>query len=141
MIKEFWTSFGQYMRPVRNSAGEITNWLNYKTGIKHIYFRMDASSGQAAIAIELHHPDVELRQEYFEKFEQLKTVLQQETGEEWSWERNAKDENGKIFSRIGAVMKQVSVFDRNDWPAIISFLNPRIIALDNFWNLVKDGFQ
>jgi hypothetical protein len=30
---------------------------------------------------------------------------------------------------------------RDDWPAIISFLKPRIIALDAFWSQAKYGFE
>ncbi|MFA6248901.1 MAG: DUF4268 domain-containing protein, partial [Mucilaginibacter sp.] len=36
----FWTAFGQYMGPVLSAEGLRTNWINYKTGVKHIYFRM-----------------------------------------------------------------------------------------------------
>lgn len=129
------------MRPVANSDGELINWINYKTGSKHIYFRMDADNNGASIAIELYHPDSETRKEYFEKFNQLKTLLLQLTGEPWNWQAAAIDENGKTFSRIGIEIPDISVFKKNDWPAIISFLKPRIIALDSFWNLVKDGFQ
>ncbi|MGZ8552516.1 MAG: DUF4268 domain-containing protein, partial [Chitinophagaceae bacterium] len=53
--KRFWTQFGQYMRPLPGADGETVNWLNYKTGIKDLYFRMDADSKQATIAIELRH--------------------------------------------------------------------------------------
>lgn len=129
------------MRPVANSDGELINWINYKTGSKHIYFRMDADSNGASVAIELYHPDSETRKEYFEKFNQLKSMLLQLTGEPWNWQAAAIDENGKIFSRIGIEIPDISVFNKNDWPAIISFLKPRIISLDSFWNLVKDGFQ
>jgi hypothetical protein len=31
--------------------------------------------------------------------------------------------------------------EEGDWPAIISFLKPRIIALDEFWENVKPGFE
>ena len=55
--KNFWTQFGQYMRPLRGATGEPVNWLNYKTGARHIYFRLDAGVNQATIAIELRHPD------------------------------------------------------------------------------------
>ena len=30
--KEFWTAFGQYMKPVPTEDGEKVNWINYKTG-------------------------------------------------------------------------------------------------------------
>lgn len=139
--KEFWTTFGQYMRPVANSDGEFINWVNYKTGSKHIYFRMDADNNGASVAIELRHPDAAMRNDFFEKFNQLKTMLHQITDEQWNWKATAIDENGKAFSSIGIAINNVSVFNKKDWPAIISFLKPRIIALDSFWNLVKDGFQ
>ena len=42
--QEFWTPFGRYMQPVLSSEGERVNWINYKTGAKHIYFRMDAGT-------------------------------------------------------------------------------------------------
>jgi hypothetical protein len=139
--KKFWTQFGQYMRPLSGADGERINWLNYKTGIKHLYFRMDADNRQATIAIELRHPDPELRKEYFEKFAALKKLLEQRTGEKWKWESLIIDEDGKQVSRIGTTSKEVNVFDTADWPAIISFLKPRILALDNFWNLVKETFE
>ncbi len=50
------------------------------------------------------------------------------------------DEDGKQVSRISSQLNMVNVFDMNDWPAIISFLKPRMLALDTFWNMVKDGF-
>ena len=31
--KNFWTSFGQYMRPLPNADGERVNWLNYKAAV------------------------------------------------------------------------------------------------------------
>lgn len=40
--QEFWTTFGQYMSPVLSAEGGKINWLNYKTGIKHLHFKMDA---------------------------------------------------------------------------------------------------
>ena len=139
--KEFWTSFGQYMRPILNADGEAINWINYKTGVKNIFFRMDADRTDASIAIEFHHPDPEVRSEYYNRFLQLKPMLEETLGEEWYWETAATDEYGKIFSRIIKRLDNVSVFKKEDWPSIISFFKPRILSLDNFWSLVKDSFQ
>lgn len=144
--KNFWTSFGQYMRPLRNADDDPVNpiairWLNYKTGVKHLYFRMDADKDRATIAIELRHPDPLVQQQYFEKFRSLEKVLQQTVGELWQWQLHHTDEDGKLVSRIGTQLTKVNIFDINDWPAIISFLKPRIMALDNFWNRVKDSFD
>jgi hypothetical protein len=139
--KNFWTGFGQYMRPIRNADDEPLNWLNYKTGIKHLYFRLDADNNQAAIAIEFRHPDPVPQQHYFEKFRQLEKLFHQTTGENWQWQLHTKDEDERLVSRISTQLKDVNVFNVNDWPTIISFLKPRILALDTFWTMVKEGFH
>jgi hypothetical protein len=139
--KNFWTSFGQYMRPLRSSGDEPVNWLNYKTGVKDLYFRMDADNNQATIAIEFRHPDLALQQHYFAKFQQLEKLFHQMTRENWLWQLDMKDEDGKPVSRISTQLKDVNVFNVNDWPAIISFLKPRMLALDAFWSMAKEGFE
>lgn len=139
--QRFWTSFGQYMRPVAGADGETVNWLNYKTGIRHFYFRMDADKKQARIGIELKHPDPAAQEEYFNQLVPLKKILEEQTGEEWSWQLHQWDEDGKPVSRISTVLSPVNIFNTDDWPAIISFFKQRIMALDAFWQLVKDGFE
>lgn len=139
--KNFWTGFGQYMKPLRNANNETVNWLNYKTGIKHLYFRMDANNKQASIAIELHHHDPVLRLEYFEKFRQLEKLFNETVGEKWDWQLYITDEDGKTVSRIATVLNGVNIFNSADWPLIISFLKPRVMALDSFWTMVKEGFE
>ena len=57
------------MRPLPGANGDTINWLNYKTGIKHLYFRMDADNDQATIAIDLSHPDRLVQQQYFEQLQ------------------------------------------------------------------------
>ncbi len=138
--QDFWTAFGRYMQPIRSSEGEEINWVNYKTGIKHIHFRMHAGKG-ASIGIEITHKDEQLRQQYFARFVQLKNIFRDVMKEEWLWMENAKDENDKPISCIYVEMKGVVIMNKGHWPQLISFFKPRIIALDEFWNLVKDGFE
>lgn len=139
--KRFWTNFGQYMGPIAGADGAKVNWLNYKTGIRHIYFRMDVENSNASIAIELRHSDEALRRHYFEQLQQLKGLLEQTTGEEWQWEPDQKGEDGNIITRISETIIGVNIFREADWPAIISFLKPRMIALDEFWVMVKDALE
>ena len=82
-----------------------------------------------------------LKKYYFEKFIALKKMFGQITEEKWNWESSAIDEDNKHVSRISATLKGVNVFNAADWPAIISFLKPRILALDTFWTSVKEGFE
>jgi hypothetical protein len=139
--KEFWTAFGQYMAPILSADREKINWINYKTGEKDIAFRMQADNNKAFIGIELIHKDFGIQQLYFEQFVQLKPIMEQTLEEEWNWLLHTHDENGKTVSRIYSEHLGVSIFKREDWPAMISFFKPRIIALDEFWSSVKYTFE
>jgi len=139
--QQFWTTFGQYMRPVLSANGEKINWINYKTGEKDIYFRMQADNKKASIAIELTHKDEGLQALYFEQFQQLKTLLHNTFQEEWIWQPHVSDEQGKNTSRIYTEINDVSIFKQSDWPQLISFFKPRMIALDECWSSAKYIFE
>lgn len=137
----FWITFGQYMKPVPNADGRRINWPNYRTGVKNIYFRMKAEQEFASIGIEIGHKDEELQELYFMQFKDLKNLLKNSLGEEWDWKLLATNEVGQPVSKIEKVLPGVNVMEESDWPEIIAFLKPRIIALDEFWDNVKPGFE
>lgn len=137
----FWTAFGQYMQPIDSADGQEINWTNYKTGINGLYFKMDVDNNSAAIAIVLAQSDAEARQICYNRLVRLKHVLHEVLGEEWHWQPVVTDEYGKLTSRIGTELPGVNICKHEDWPQIISFFKPRIMALDAFWSLVRDGFE
>jgi hypothetical protein len=139
--QNFWTAFGRYISPHLSSEGMRINWVNYHTGFKHVYFRMEAGTKKASIAIELAHTDTEIQEMFFDKFLYYKNIFSASVNEEWTWALHTSDENGKIISRIYTELQPANVYKQEDWPGIISFLKPRIIALDEFWNNVKEGFE
>lgn len=139
--QRFWTVFGQYMKPVPGANGEPVNWINYKTGIRNVFFRMEAAKDFAMVCIELRHTTEEERLRYFDQLLALKNLLHQSTGFEFTWQAAVADEHGQVISRISNTATGVSLLNEADWPAIISFLKPRIMALDVFWDLVKDAFE
>ncbi len=139
--QEFWTAFGKYMSPVLSAEGERLNWLNYKTGEKNIYFRMNADNKEAYISIELTHKDADVQALYFEQFQTLKALLHEALQENWTWKLYTKDEPGKTISCIYTEIENISIFKREDWPQLISFFKPRIIALDLFWSTAKYSFE
>jgi hypothetical protein len=102
---------------------------------------MEANSASASIAIEITHPDPAMRQEVFNQFFQLRDMLHEQLGEHWNWNASRINENGREAAVINTVKKEVSVFAQDDWPDIISFLKPRLIALDNFWSVVRPMFE
>ena len=138
----FWTAFGRYMKPVLSADSEEISWLNFKTGNKQVSIKMDVDSRQAYIAIVCHHPDPDRQHLYFDRFVQLKDIFYETLGEEdWTWQSIGTDEHGRSISTIHKELTGVNIFHNEDWPAIISFLKPRIIAMDAFWNMVRYPFS
>jgi hypothetical protein len=136
---QFWTNFGQYMKPIPGASGLPVNWINYKTGIRNIHFKMDVDTAKAFIAIEITHSQQEERLNCYHQFVALKKLLESTTAFNWQWNETLQA-NHQTISSISQELNNVNIFNQADWPAIISFLKPRIIALDEFWELVKDGF-
>lgn len=138
----FWTAFGKYMQPVLSADGMPVNWLNYKTGINGISFKMNAERDHAVIMIQLHNNNKGIRLSQYQQFTQLKNMLEEALGEDdWIWRENETDWFGKETSSISMLIEDVNVLDQRSWPAIISFFKPRIMALDEFWSMAKDAFQ
>jgi hypothetical protein len=141
-LKEaFWTAFGQYISPHPSAEGQKINWINYRTGIKYLHFKMHADHRSAFIAVELSHPDTEIQELLFEQFKSFKNILNSYLNEDWEWQLHSTDENYKPVSRICKPLTGVSIFRQEDWPALISFFKPRIIALDEFWNDAQHHFD
>ena len=139
--QQFWITFGKYMKPIPSAEGLPINWVNYKTGLKHIFFRMDVTQKEAMISIDITHPNYETRQLYFEQFNAFKLLFSEAIEEEWVWEEDSMNEHGASFSRISKTLTEVNIFNQAQWPTLISFLKPRIIALDGFWVDVKPIFE
>ena len=141
-LKEaFWTTFGQYISPQLSAEGQKINWINYKTGIKHLHFKMYADQRSAYIAIELSNPDLQIQELFFEQFISFKNILKSYLNEDWEWQLHTTDENFKTVSRIYRPLNDVSIFKQEDWPKLISFFKPRMIALDEFWNDAQHSFD
>jgi len=139
--QEFWTTFGRYLRPQLSADGEKVNWINYKTGVKYVYFRMEAENRLARISIEITHYDTGIQELFYEQFTELKTMLQTYLNEDWEWQLHHEDMEGKTISRIYTELPNASIYKRDDWPKLISFFKPRITALDEFWSVAKYNFD
>jgi hypothetical protein len=102
---------------------------------------MDVTQNSATISITIEHTEAGIRELYFQQFEELKTMLHESLGEPWQWQLQAYTNEGKVISRIHKELTDVSVFNREQWPALISFFKPRIIALDQFWENARYSFE
>ena len=139
--QSFWATFGQYMAPLSSAEGIKVNWVNYKTGISTITFKMDADNNTATISILLSHSDEGIQQLYFEQFLQLRRILEGTLQEEWTWQKPAMNEYGKPASRIYKQLADVNIHKKEDWPALISFFKQRLVLMDEFWSTAKYAFE
>ncbi len=137
----FWTSFGKFMGKHRSDDGKNIKWVNYKTGVKDVYFRLRADSKKAEIAIELQHKDEGIRELFYEQFLELKTVFTESIGE-WIWDKDIYNEQGQLISKIYlSFSEKVNVFDQDTWAKCFHFFETNLLALDEFWNTFDDIFK
>ena len=139
--QQFWIAFGKYMKPIPSADGLPINWVNYKTSVKNVFFKMNADQRKTTISIEITHQDEETRAIYFEQFKALKLLFSDAVNEDWAWEQSVLNEYGIPFAQISISLTGISIFNQKNWPEIISFLKPRILALDQFWVDVKPIFE
>lgn len=140
-LHAFWTAIGLYMKPVPPAGWDKVNWINYRTGLKHLYFRMDAARKQASVSIEMTDPISERRALLYRTFLLLKEDLEQITGSGWHWEQEAFNEFGQPMSRIYQEIPGVDVMNQADWPELIRFFKDQMTRLDAFWHLHRDFFE
>jgi len=129
------------MSPIPSAEGAKVNWVNYHTRLKDVHFRMDAGQKSAVIFISIEHRDADIQELYFRQFEQFSDLLHATLEEEWEWQMHESLGNGKVISRIYKELAGVSVFNKDQWPELISFFKPRMIALDSFWENAKYSFE
>ena len=139
--QEFWTALGQYMSPILSAEGERINWINYKTGEKNIRFIMQAENKTASVSIQLNHKDHDLQRFNYEKLLQLKKILHTVTGVVWQWQPLITDQHGCTISIVFVQQDDVSIFNKDQWPQLISFFKTNMIALDKFWCENKFAFE
>lgn len=140
--KLFWTSFGKYIGHNRTAAGHKGKWLNYKTGVKDIYFRMDVDKRTAKVCIDIQQNDPGIRELFFEQFKEVKTVFEDTTNtNEWIWLDNYTNSFNKEISRIYVEIENVNLYNKDTWNVIFPFLAKHLIALDEFWEEFKDLFK
>jgi Domain of unknown function (DUF4268) len=138
---DFWTAFGVYMRQHLSYMGPKQKWVNYHTGVKGIFFRLEADARLVQVAITLEHDDAGLRSLFFEQFAEMRRYLERETDLDWTWEDACMNADGKPIARISRSMAGVSLYNRADWATMFAFLEAGIVPLDRVWAECSEVFQ
>jgi Domain of unknown function (DUF4268) len=137
----FWTAFGIYMRQFPPAHDPKTKWVNYHTGIRGIYFRLEAGSGMVRVSITLEHSDPGIRALFYGQWEELKTILESASLQTWTWLPETYLQDGRAISRIYVEKGNVSIFSRPDWPEIFEFMSGALVPLDETWAECHEVFR
>ncbi len=138
--KEFWTTFGVYMKKYNKVYQAKVRWVNYNTKVKDIYFRLEVDKKKAFFSFDLQHKDDGLRELFYEQFTELKAVITDSFEDELTWEQQYETPYG-INSRIYTELEGVSVFNKNDWATIFPFLERNIVSAHDFWEDFGEIFK
>jgi hypothetical protein len=140
--QDFWTSFGVFMRKHPHTHHHKSKWLNYRTGVKDVYFRLEADKEEARICIDIQHNDAGIRELYYEQFTELRNVLHDAIGMEMIWiPRFTHPSTGKQMSRLYLEKTGLNMFNRADWGPLFLFFEGHYVALDEFWSDFKGVFD
>ncbi|NMM49982.1 DUF4268 domain-containing protein [Marinigracilibium pacificum] len=139
--KEFWTKLGQFMKPVPSADGLKVNWINYKTGVKGIRFKLDAKDKLAWCGIAVEHKDADISSLLFDQLVELEKMLESESGEEWILNAPGEYRYGIPQPGYYQVLEGVKIMNENDWPEMISFFKKNLIILDEFWSTANYAFE
>jgi hypothetical protein len=138
---EFWTAFGIYMRQHVPLYGTKQKWVNYHTGVKGIFFRMEVDTKSARVSITLEQADAGIRELFFDQWLEMRTYLEAETNAEWQWDPIHYLDDGRCISRIYRELENVNIFEKEDWQRIFAFLESCIVPLDSVWADCNEVFK
>ncbi|MBK9449570.1 MAG: DUF4268 domain-containing protein [Bacteroidetes bacterium] len=138
---DFWTAFGVYMRQHLPVADANKKWVNYNTGVKGIFFRLDAEPKFVRVSITVEHSDEGIRGLFYEQWLELRSYLEIESNAEWTWVREEFLPDGRPISRISRMQQGLSLYNRADWSSMFQFLESGILPLDSIWADCGDVFK
>ena len=139
--KLFWTSFGKFMKRHKSADFSKVNWMNYKTGAKDLYFRLEADKRTAKICVDLQMEDAGIREIYYAQFKEVQGVFHDLTGIEWDWNENFTNEYNVTLSRLSISIDKVNMYNKDNWQTIFEFYEKYLIGMDEFWVEFKDLFK
>jgi len=139
--KLFWTSFGKFMKRHKSADFTKVNWMNYKTGVKDLYFRLEADKRTAKICVDLQMADADIREIYYAQFKEVRGVFHDLTGIEWDWNDNYINEYNVTLGRLSISIDKVNMYNKDNWQTIFEFYEKYLIGMDEFWIEFKDLFK
>jgi Domain of unknown function (DUF4268) len=134
---QFWEEFKVFMSKHKSVSGKRINWLNYKTKIDSIYFRLETDKNTVRVCFDIQHKDSEIRAIIWEQMVELKKVLTDEMGI-GKWNNQAFNSTIPEFCRISWELENVRYLNSSDKEKIFLFFEDKLISFDRFYDTYQD---
>jgi hypothetical protein len=138
--EEFWNAFGLYMKKYNQRLGRV-RWVNYRSNVKDVFFRLDISPKRAKFSIEIQHADEGIRALFYEQFLELKAVIERKVGKDLIWEDQSFNNFNQPACSISCELENVSVYKKEDWQKTFQFFEKKMVGLHKFWEEFQEIFK
>ncbi len=122
--QEFWTSFGKEFP---------RKWLLYNTRMKELQLKFTFERKFAMVSLDISDEDELIQKYYYEKLQSLKHILETEYLKNVIFDEQYELPEGKTISRIYVILEKVSVYNKNDWSQVKTFLAKNMLQLEEFF--------
>ena len=120
--------------------GEKIRWVNYRTGLNSVRFKIEANKKSSSICIDIISSDEGVREVFFEQFEEFKILLSKKM-DTLNWEKKYRIDSGVYISRIYTELIGPSINKESEWGDIYRFFEKNLIALHDFWEISHEIFR
>lgn len=136
--QEFWITYGKRTALMPTDNGRKKKWILFKTGIPDLVFKFEAERKLARVCIDFEQKDLTKRVLFWEKFESLKTILNDSIPSELIWDEFYELESGKVISRIYCQLEGVSLYNKGKWPAMFDFFVENMTSIEEVYKDYSD---
>jgi hypothetical protein len=131
---EFWDTFGKLSKKKRKGKA----WILYNTKIKDFSLKFTAEQKFCSVSIDMEFKNTERRYLFFDNMQTLSSIFNQKFDNKLVWDRDFVLPNGKIISRIHIDKDGVSVYNKNVWGDMFSFLFDNMNKMEELFVEYKD---
>ncbi len=133
---EFWSTFKKYSKKHGKKK-----WIMQDTGINKVNLKFEFDNKKARVGYDICAYDVETRIYYYEKFESLKSILEDSLQQPLIWDLEYPVTSKKEMAKIYLEISDVNILDKNTWDIVIDFFFKNMSILEDifveFYDFIK----
>ncbi|MDL2238630.1 DUF4268 domain-containing protein [Bacteroidales bacterium OttesenSCG-928-K03] len=131
--REFWDEFKKYSKKRKKNK-----WIMQDTGINRVTLKFDIDNEKARVGFDIQYHDLEKRIYYYEKFESMKSILEDALGTEMIWDLEYPVTDEKQMAKIYIEKQNVGIYKKETWNDVFSFFYKNMKILERLFNEYYD---